>query len=82
MALALLVLVFGGRGAVAEAACIQAAQQEYPGSVIEVQSLERLGFSNFVVDGSASEGGAVSAEFSCLANGRSGWVAFAGGTST
>lgn len=80
VALATLVLVFRGRGDVAETACVQAARQEYPGSVIEVQSVSRQGFSSFIVDGSASEGGAVSAEFSCLADGRGGWVGFAGGT--
>lgn len=82
VALAVLVLLFGGRRDIAEAARVQAAQQAYPGNIIEVQNIERQGFSSFIVDGSASEGGAGATEFSCLADGRSGWVAFAGGTDT
>lgn len=79
VAVVLLLLVSAGRSSRAEATCVDVAQQEYPGSDIEVQNVERLGFSSFIVSGSASKGGAAAVEFSCMIQGRSDWIAFSGG---
>lgn len=68
----------------AEALCVQVAQHQNPGSVIEVLSTERLGHSQYAVSGTMTDEGKSPAEFDCMAyaDGHDGWGAAVSGGET
>lgn len=88
-ALAVCVIVFmvaaffhrwGEERSAAEAFCVEAAQQEHPGSAVEVRLTSTEGGSEYTVSGTASDDHSGAVGFTCWvhSDGRNTWGALAG----